>query len=59
MFSPDTQSRLQLVREKQARLQRESWLDRLEETTSRETSRRQSRRPLKRLRRGVRPARAL
>jgi hypothetical protein len=55
MFDHDTQSRLQLVREKQARLQRESWLDRLEEPAG-ETHRRRSRSALERLRRGLRPA---
>jgi hypothetical protein len=56
MLNPDTQSRLELVHEKQARLRLESWLDRLEETTARETSRRRSRRPLERLWRAFRPA---
>jgi hypothetical protein len=56
MFDPDTQARLQLIREKQARLQRESWLDRLEETNAGETRRRRSRSALERLRRGLRPA---
>ena len=56
MFDPDTQTRLQLVREMRARLQREAWLDRLEVPAVAETPRRHSPGPLERLWQSLRPA---